>query len=486
MLSTGHRAAVTSLREELASCLAGRDADLPDGGRPDLTPINSVLEYIRGKGDLAALSPLDLISFAGYCNLDFYRTLALLVKGEWEWYVSKRLPPDKSIEDLVSEGLSAVRDISSGFNMAMDRGAGDAGLYRLFESNGGLASGSGYDEKDLRDIARHMVLADIQLFAGQSPEMANFIAAEEAQRRLLKGASAKEADEFWKNKRIWIELENEVEGLLLKLEEQTLRNRKSQREWMAVFGNIYIPLLESEYLYNSLTYRIGRKSEEPDLTMKELDDLEEENRKAQKEHLAKLRKDAVSIRKNLPGSGGIPLDFEEMEEYEKECKKLLRKIWRLTHPDSIELEKFTPEQKKKLRAYFEEAVPFQEGGPLDDEEIALSMRSLIALKDLLARVEAVWMSMGLDCNEQSVIQGETLSEQCAWLDARIRELEEEAGRVRVDLMAAANDPEFREMDACLTSPDEIERISEELNARLEWYKEQNILLEERLAELFGE
>ena len=492
MFGKGHKPTVTLLREELSACLAEREATQPIAGdepgcveNPVSGPqVDSVLEYLRGKGSMALLSPPDLIRFALSCNLDFHRMLALVVKGEWEWYVSRRLPAGKSIEDVISEGLSSVRELSSGFNPAMDKGPAENGIYQLFESHGGLASRNGYDEKDLRDFVKHMILADVHLFAGQSPELVTFIATEEARRNLLKGASADEAEEFWKQKRIWIELENEVEGLLLKLEEQTLRNRKSQREWMSVFGRIYIPLLESEYLHTSLTYRIDRKSDDPDLTMGELDELDDENRRIEKEHLARLKKNAISIRKNLPGPGGIPLDHEEMEEYEQECKKLLRKIWRLTHPDRIDQEKFTPEQKKKLRAYFEEAVPFQEGGHLDDEEIALSMRSLAALKDLLARVEAVWKSMGLDCNEQSVIQGETLAQQCVWLDSRIKNLEEEAGQIRVELMAAANDPEFREMDACLTSAEQIAIISEEMNAKLDWYNERNRLMEQRLAELF--
>jgi len=477
------------LREELASSFAERkttgiehniesEPEEPQG-------IATVFRYIQGECGMETLSPLDLIAFAVYCRLDFHHMLALLVKGEWEWYVTKRLPPDKSLEDVVGEGLSAIRNLSSGFNPAMDRGSLDSSLYRLLESRGGLASKHGYDEKELRDFINHMVLSDAHLFAGKSPELVNFIAVEEAQRNLLKGAPPEAVEEFWKKKRIWIELENEVDGFLLMLEEQTLRNRKSQREWMSVFGDIYIPLLESEYLYNSLNFRIGRKTEEPELSMNDLDALEEENRRLQKEHLAKLKKDALSIKKNLPGPGGIPLDIEEMDEYEQECKKLLRKIWRLTHPDRIEQEKFTPEQKKKLRAYFEEAVPYQEGGLLDDEEIALSMRSLYALKDLLAKVEAVWKSMGLDCYEQSVIQGESLAEQCAWLEKRISELEEEEAQLRVDLMAAANDPEFREMDACLVSPEQIGKISEELKSKLDRYNEWNQILESRLAELFG-
>lgn len=493
MPSISRKPTVTLLREELSLCLKEREPAIHtplEGPSSDLNltdqlPVNAVLEYLRGDRDMTGLSPGDFLRFGRYCHLDFYRMLALVVKGEWEWYVSQRLPAGKCIEDLVGEGLAKVRELSSGFSLAMERGADGAGLYRLFEDHDRLAGKSGYDENDFRDLVSHLILADVHLFAGRSPELVNFVASEEAQRAVLKGVSPDAAEEFWKKKRVWIELENEVGGLLLKLEEQTLRNRKVQRKWMAIFGHIYIPLMESEYCFSSFTYRIRCKEEDPLLTLDDLEVLEEENRLVGVEHLERLKKSSRAIRKDLPGPGGIPLDDEEMANYEKECKKLLRKIWRLTHPDTIEREKFTPSQKKKLRAYFEEAVPFQDGESLEDDEIALTMRSLATLKELLSKVEAVWKSMGLDCNEHAVIQGETLVEQVAWLDMRINSLEEEAGQVRAEIMASVNDPESLEMEACLASPEQIARINEEMSAKLTWYEEQIPLLKERLGELFG-
>ena len=485
MPSSSRKPVVTLLREELSACLKEREA-AGDVNPADKSPVTAVREYLSGDRDIMGLSPGDFLRFGSYCHLGFHRMLALVVKGEWEWYISQRLPAGKCIEELVGEGLAKVRELSSGFGMAMERGADGTGLYRLFEDHGGLASKSGYDENDFRDLVSHLILADVYLFAGSSPELVNFVTGEEAQRAVLKGASPDAAEEFWKKKRIWIELENEVGGLLLKLEEQTLRNRKVHRKWMAVFGHIYIPLLESEYCFSSYTYRIRCKEEDPLLTLEDLQVLEEENRLVEAEHLAQLKKNVRGVGKPLPGPGGIPLDDEEMEDYEKECKKLLRTIWRLTHPDTIDREKFTPEQKKKLRAYFEEAVPFQDGGSLEDEEIALTMRSLATLKDLLAKVEAVWKSMGLDCNEHAVIQGKTLVEQLAWLDTRINALEEEAGQVRAEIMASVNDPESLEMEACLVSPEQIGRICEEMSSKLAWYEEQIPLLKQRLGNLFGE
>ncbi|HEX9022643.1 MAG TPA: hypothetical protein VF799_02260 [Geobacteraceae bacterium] len=493
MPNVSRKPAVTLLREELTTCLREREEPSEifelesacDDDQIDEQGVNAVREFLQSAGELAHLAPRDFLNFGCFCRLDFYRLIALLVKAEWEWYIAKRLPAGKRLVDVVGEGLEAVRLLSSGFSLAMDGDKCGSVLYGLFEEHGGLAGKSGYDEKDFRDLVNHMILTDIHLFAGRSPELSNFIAAEEMQRAILRGESAEKAEEFWKKKRIWIEMENEVESLLLKLEKQTLRNRKTHRQWMNTFGHLYIPLVEAEFRFTSLSYRIRCKEEDPRLTKEDLDQLEEEQRQAEEAHLAQLKKNAISVRKELPGSGGIPLDDDEMEDYEKECKKLLRKIWRLTHPDAVARERFTPAQKEKLRAYFEEAVPFQEGGGVEDEEIALSMRSLQTLKDLLSKVEAVWKSMGLDCNEHAVIQGKTLAEQEAWLDARIGALEEEAGQVKADIMAAVNDPEYLEMEACLATAEQITALCDEMSAKMAWYEEQNQILEKRLAELFA-
>lgn len=481
---------VTSLREELANYLAHRqrmavgDVRAVEAGNE--APLSTaILSYLEDETELAALSPRDLLEVAVFCNLDFHRTLALMLKGEWQWYVTLRHPDGKSVEEAVDDGLAALRELSGGFKPAMKKNSACDALYHLLAGQCGLSGANGYDENKFRNIVNHMVLADIHLFAGNSPELEKFIAAEQAERSLLKDASTEGAEEFWKQKRIWIELENEVGVLLLNLEEQALKNRKSQREWMATFGRIYIPLVEEEYRFNSLTYRIERKSQNPSLTVQDLDEMEEENRKAEKEHLARLKMSAVALRSDLAGPGGIPPEDDEIEAYEKECKEILRKIWRLTHPDAIDREGFTSEQKKKLRACFEEAVPYQENRHLEDNEMTLEMRSLAILKDLLAKVEAIWKSMGMGCNEQSVIQGETLAEQCAWLHQRIGSLEEEANQVRVELMAAAEDPEFREMDACLVSAEQIARIAEALEAKLDGYKQRNLELEQRMTALFG-
>src|ERR1017187_6765913 len=125
MPSVSRKPTVTLLREELSACLKEREDDsitLEDEAACDInpagqSPVDALLEYIRGERDMTGLSPGDLMRFGHYCHLDFHRMLALVVKGEWEWYAAQRLPAGKCIEDFVSEGLEKVRELSSGFSL---------------------------------------------------------------------------------------------------------------------------------------------------------------------------------------------------------------------------------------------------------------------------------------------------------------------------------------------------------------------------------
>ena len=109
------------LREELSACLAESEADPAksrvkagcEGNPDDQSAIDSVLASLRNNGDVTRLSPADILNFGIHCHLDFHRLIALVVKGEWERYVSPRLSAGKTVEDIFSEGLSAIRDLSS-------------------------------------------------------------------------------------------------------------------------------------------------------------------------------------------------------------------------------------------------------------------------------------------------------------------------------------------------------------------------------------
>jgi hypothetical protein len=86
------------------------------------------------------------------------------------------------------------------------------------------------------------------------------------------------------------------------------------------------------------------------------------------------------------------------------------------------------------------------------------MRSLVALQrspfkggDRLEE-HGARLAMSTPLSEEN-----RLAEQVAWLDWRSNALEEEAGQVRAEIMAAVNDPESLEMEACLASPEQIDQ-----------------------------
>jgi hypothetical protein len=181
----------------------------------------------------------------------------------------------------------------------------------------------------------------------------------------------------------------------------------------------------------------------------------------------------------------MPLDDVESLSYEEECRSILREIYRLTHPDAVGQHGFTERQRERLLGHYREAVAFADTSRIEDEEIALGMRSLPSLEAILARVRKIWETEGLDVNEGAAICGDTLAERREWLEARIAELEEQARQVRADLLTLATDVDVGEKRGCLRSMEQITAIRGQMERKRQRYEEQLPALEARLQELFG-
>jgi len=181
----------------------------------------------------------------------------------------------------------------------------------------------------------------------------------------------------------------------------------------------------------------------------------------------------------------MPPEAAELWAYEEDCKRLLREIYRLTHPDAVGRHGFTEDQRELLVACYREAVVCGSPSAVDDDEVALGMRSLEALEALLGRARKIWQSMGLAWNQEAAIRGETLAERIAWLETRIAELEAEARDVQADLLAVATDPDVREKRASMSSPSVAARVTAEMEERTASLSERADELECRLERLFS-
>lgn len=442
-----------------------------------------------GAGAPGMPSDRELIRLGRRSGLDVHQTVALVLKAQWEVFRRGReggdadRPPEVAVGPRA--GLRRAGCRSREFHVGCGGLADAGGLFALFEEDDRYASRGGYDREGFESLVHQCLLLGLHLVSIHGPEMAAFASARRAESALLRGASAAEREAYWREHCRWRETEDEVGALLLEVEAAALENRRVEQRWMERFGSAYLALREEQARCDALERGLQRKADAPHLTLEELERLESEHRGDEERDLARLRRCLARARLDRSaGPGGMPLEDAELWDYEDEGKKLLRAIYRLTHPDAVARHGFTEAQRELLTACYREAVACGDPSAVDDEEVALGMRSLASLEAILRKARRVWESMGLSWNEDAAIRGETLAERLAWLEARIAELEGEARDVRADLYALANDPDVREKRASLASPGVAERVARELEETAAALSRRASELEERLQGLF--
>ncbi|MDF1553210.1 MAG: hypothetical protein P1P84_09120 [Deferrisomatales bacterium] len=426
-------------------------------------------------------SDRDLVRLGQLLGLNLSQAVVLVLKGQWEKFRDQR----GTTGDSQGHSVAARYPLNQAFHAGACGTADASGLFRLFEEEARLSSDGGHDEESFRTLVHHCTLLGLHLRSFHGPEVQAFDASQQAQQELLVAATPEEREAFWTKHRQWREMEEEVGSLLLEVEGQALENRRIERQWMETFGSAYLPLLETEARFRSLVRAIESKAANPHLTLEDLEELETVERESVEQEMARLRRTLARSRvAHLSGPGGMPLhDFESLG-YEEECRRLLREIYRLTHPDIVRHHGFTERQRERLVGYYRAAVACADTTRLDDQEIALGMRSLPSLEGILTRVRKIWEVKGLDVNEGAAIRGETLAERMAWLTARNAELEEQATQVRGDLLVIATDADLGEKRACLRSREQIAGVTWEMEQKRQDYAAQIPALEVRLQQLF--
>lgn len=482
----------TLLSKKAKRCLRLLEEDGHNGKAVGSMSESHVKKWFEDYGDQHKIPPVeDLIRFGVFFHLGFYKTLALVMKRCRERFCAKKsdnllgrdlfdtLKDIKQAQELVPEFNNYLK---GKFDLPYLKREFDlAGLFEIFESQGNLVSKARYDAETFKILVEHMITSEMHLFANNSLELSDFIEKEQLEKEILHAASKDESEEFWIKKCCWLELKNETGNLLLKLENQRLRNENVVQQWMAIFGQPYLALTELESKYYYLQRIIQIKDADEDITLGEAQDIEEEKRLQEEEALEKLKMEiALADITERWKNEGSTAGGEELSEYDSECKSILREIWRLTHPDGISQQRFTENQKKKLADFFEMSIKIRE------EEIGLYRRPLNILLDILAGVKDIWEEMGLDINPENTIKGEILKEKIDFLEARILSLEEEVKQIRAGIYILIQDDNIKEKQSCLATEQQKTDLLKQMEDKKDYYKEQIDIMESRIEELFGE
>jgi hypothetical protein len=426
----------------------------------------------------------DLVRFGVSCHLDFFRVLHLMVKHRWEELVlgekqrSSESPADR-VACLTRFDDDALARLLDRFRLGLRGGTTDE-IHRLLEQHGNMASALGYDRERLSALVDQMILSRVHYCGAASDELDAFVARQEQELALLRGAGREEQYQFWLEKSCWLAIQRELEDKLLLREDVRLRHYNVTMEWMGLFGPTYLQLLEAQALCHRLERRIALKKAEPSLSDEELDrrvkeSLEEELASIERAKEEALQAAALAVH----APEGEALFDERLDRYLDEVRRLIREIWRLTHPDALN-EAFTEQQRERLRGFFEQVVKIRKS------EARLDVRAIPVLKEILAKVKELYDVMGVDLQPESVIRGETLAEQTAWLEAEIQRIEAQIQELMAEIQAMSMDPDIQEKLASMAGEEAQQATTRELERLKKAFEEQSAALETEYQRLLTE
>jgi len=259
---------------------------------------------------------------------------------------------------------------------------------------------------------------------------------------------------------------------------------------VATFGEIFIRLLEIEAEFNILHRRLDLVNAVPDCSIEEIKQLELEKRQ---DELHKLLEDKMEIEMlmTIGEPIGIPIDGDELTNYKEECKKLIKKIWYLTHPDHFINTNFTEAQYERLNIYFRQTTEINNENYYDKimkvrrQNIGFGFVQLQTLQDILAKVKAIYKNMGVDIPEDAQIEGETLQEQIDWLEEQIVKLEKELTLIKNQSHVLSVDKDIQRKQSSIGSEENIKLVKKDLEEQINNYQQKIEKLKKVLEKRFG-
>jgi len=514
---------------------------LKDDGFDD-QPVGSLssrsAESFWNYGDNHVFPPTDdLIRFAIFMHLDLYRTLALVLKGQWEEFFAREICQwranvgrnlsnilqaedmmqeatsrfNPNTEDLFSRLLVHARIDPSAVETSLARGTsqGLRTLEALTEEMTDRIRGSGirwlvearYAPSSFDTLVQTMLLNKLHWVATDSRELEHFTKKAVEEVVICSHGTDDERHLYWQLTQARIQLLTTLDDMYLQIESVRLQNETIYYTYLSVFGEHEIALREARFRYYAREQKVLLKRENPELTWEGLDEQVQKKIEEMERTLKELRDQAdyaalmvarqsmVDAAGELVG-GGRPLTDDERSAYFVKCKKILRKIYMLVHPDRLRndpvYQRLTPEQKEELGRILQEALRIRPDEPgLNSRYIESRYRSPDALQAVLDRVTFILENAGINVDPQLEIRGDTLPERLSWLEEDIGRLEGCLDEARVELQALMINEDVQLKRGILANDEKHDEIKKEMAEQTEEYRKQARELEAELEKLMG-
>lgn len=430
----------------------------------------------------------DLIRIAHFFKIGCYRSVALVLKGEWENFIrGKRLWPENGtlLDILIKEQSSKE------YKGVFKPNTKDIFLVCNDARYGKQCDAVNLDQEAFDRLVREMILKNLHCVKNQGPEMAAFIDGVAAEMKMLKEAEASGKETFCITKSVWMELHEELGEQLLRLGNIQLENAHIVQRWRLLFGKHELALEEALGKVILLQRRIALKEIAPDLGPEELDKKMRSIEEQEKDRLANLDLEIKSALWFIQGDAEGHVDQEELANTERECKRVWRELWLLLHPDRLNCNpmyhSLTDEQKEhfgKLLERLSEIKPDELGHR--PGQIGYNHRQLNKLLDIQATAKKILENAGFNTDVRLINEGKTLAEQVLWLEKEIEQIKGDIRTVKTEIVQEISDEEIFNKRQMLACPEQHDEIFAKMEAQTRKENEKETELTQRLEAIFNE
>jgi hypothetical protein len=442
--------------------------------------------------------PNDILRLAIFFNLDLYESLHIVLKSEFEkfliegneeWAYLKGTPFMELISFYQNEkNEEKLLDVFHDFCEKYDPDR----TYALFENHWHFSSVNGYDRNSFSSLINQYFLTKLVFSKNNSQKIKNLAEQEKKLIDQMKFGTPETQETLWRKRCIWQVLLDDLDDVYFDIEKRRLRNAEVEQDYLRLFGDVIIIQIGFESTVKLLEIRIALKRTNPELTDAELEEKILETQKQLFEDLEELKlKSAIALDQTTMEAWskcGIPMDAEMLNEEISLCKKEIRTIRKLVHPDILmnnpEYKNLTEEQKKELEEILLDALkiaPSELGYP--PNYAYHDMRSLQGLQQVRMRIESILKINNIEIDLKYQIQGETVQEQIDWLEREIKILENRLNSAKGQLNALMTDPEVQSKSNLIGNKKQQEEFRTKMEERNEVLLKQSQELEREWEEL---
>ncbi len=432
--------------------------------------LSQARKYFEDNENMRWPDDLDVIRMGLFFHWGPYRTLNMLLKVTWEKYLKDKAygimkyDQGEGLSDFLRNSTKAIEQFSlTFFDDECDRELTDFWFDEFMYHDIDGFNNNEHFELLVKEYCNNKLF----LRSINDPVWDEFIADKEQEKKQA-------SEEYWNYKTIWAAREGDLEQVIFDYGQAKLNYRFLTNKWYNQFGEDYMKAKKLMFTNKVLQNRILLKSENPGISEEQMAEEEFKNfyflqKEFQKE--AQRTQEAVGFQE----ARKVPVSQQFANDYHQACKKLLKRIWRLTHPDSYQLEGFTDKQVEVLDEKFEQSIEI-------NERIAIKGSDdfdLQELNNLLSEVKNIWETIGKDIPDYDAVIGKDTPEKIAWLKNRVAFLEKQIEQMQLRVKAVETHADYLEKKESLANDSNINQTHKAFTDQIKMLEDLNSELVEQ-------